>query len=484
MKAGCYNLDMFLEILAEAVDEKCGLRIDEPLVVGVSGGTDSLALMLGLHALGYAPLVAHLDHGLRPESAADADYVEGLAAQYGLRFVRGRVDLTGEGGSVEEAAREARYRFLFEQARRVGAQAVAVGHHADDQVETVLMHFLRGAALPGLSGMPYRRILPAWDEAVPLVRPLLGLWREEIEVYVEEQGVAAREDLSNRDTTYFRNRLRHELIPELETYNPGFRQVILRMAEVLGEENDYLEAEAAEAWRACFRTKTEARVELHLHNFNALPRAMRRRALRRAIAQLRPDLRDVDFESIERGLAFAEAPTERREIDLVARLNLAVVGEALIVKDWEANLPDWGQPLLLMEAAEAVLDLDQPVDLTHDWRLVAEAFEGDLERVMAWFDDMPREEAVLDLDKLRLPLTVRRRRPGEGWQPLGMDLHTQSLQDFFINQKVPAHWRDRWPLVCSGGRVAWVAGLRPSEAFKVSDSTERFLRLRLVKQGD
>jgi tRNA(Ile)-lysidine synthase len=103
---------------------------------------------------------------------------------------------------------------------------------------------------------------------------------------------------------------------------------------------------------------------------------------------------------------------------------------------------------------------------------------------MAWFDDMPPEEAVLDLDKLRLPLTVRGRRPGEGWQPLGMDLHTQSLQDFFINQKVPAHWRDRWPLVCSGGRVAWVAGLRPSEAFKVSDSTERFLRLRLVKQGN
>ena len=479
---------MFLNVLAATAEEQCGLIKDRPLVVGVSGGADSLALMLGLQALGYDLVVVHLDHGLRTESAADADYVAELAAARGLRCVRNRVavgqGLAEGGGSLEEVAREARYRFLFDLARREGAQAVAVGHHADDQVETVLMHFLRGAALPGLSGMPYRRRLPAWDEHIPLVRPLLGMRREEIESFVATQGVDVREDLSNRDTTYFRNRLRHELIPELETYNPGFRQVVWRMADVLGEEDRYLDELTDEAWMACQKAEGDGRVEIYLCIFRELPRALRRRVLRRAIACLRPNLRDVGFEAIERGLAFAAEPTERGEIDLAARLNLAVVGEVLIVKTWEVALPEWDQPLLLAEGVQAVLDIEHPVQLAHGWRLTAEVVEEAVEDIPGKFARMDPNQAWLDLDTLSLPLSVRGRRPGEGWQPLGMDGHTQSLSDFFINQKIPAHWRDRWPLVCSGEMVAWVARMRPSEAFKVRKNTQRFLHLQLQQSRE
>lgn len=479
---------MFLDELAEAAEIHCKLDKDAPLVVGVSGGADSLALMLGLQALGYDLVVGHLDHGLRAESTADADYVAALAAARGLRCVRERVelgvDLADGGGSVEEAAREARYRFLFDLARREGAQAVAVGHHADDQVETVLMHFLRGAALPGLSGMPYRRRLPAWDAEIPLVRPLLRVWREEIDAYVAAQGVDVREDLSNRDTTYFRNRLRHELIPELETYNPGFRQVVQRTAAVLGEEDRFLDELVEEAWTVCLKEAGEDRIELYLSNFREVPTALRRRVLLRAIAYLRPDLRDVGFDAVERGLAFAEEPTERGEIDLAARLNLVVVGQVLIVKIWEADLPEWGQPLMPAEGVLAYLDTDHPVQLAHGWRLTAEVVEEALEDILEIFVRVDPNQAWLDLDALTLPLIVRGRRPGEGWQPLGMEGHTQRLADFFINQKIPAHWRERWPLVCSGGAVAWVVGIRPSEACKVRKDTQRVLHLRLVQNGD
>ena len=154
-----------------------------------------------------------------------------MAEERGLSFVLGCTDVSAlaeeQKLSIEEAARVARYRFLFEQARQLKAQAVAVAHNADDQVETVLMHLLRGAGLGGLKGMPYRAILPVWDEAIPLVRPLLGVWRSEIEVYCRQHSLEPIEDASNQDTTFFRNRLRHQLLPTLQEYNPQGQRTAL-----------------------------------------------------------------------------------------------------------------------------------------------------------------------------------------------------------------------------------------------------------------
>jgi len=238
--AGCYNLDMILDRLREAAGEECGLRPDQPILLGVSGGADSLAMMFGLGALGYTLVIAHLDHALRPESEAEANFVRSIAESQGWPFFSQRIDVLkfaqSEGQSIEEAARHVRYPFLFKQARLQYCQAVAVAHHAEDQVETVLMHFLRGTALAGLSGMPYRRVMPQWDPEIPLVRPLLGIWREEIDAYVAALGVKPCLDSTNLDTTYYRNRLRHQLIPELETYNPQIKAAIFRMAGVLHEE--------------------------------------------------------------------------------------------------------------------------------------------------------------------------------------------------------------------------------------------------------
>ena len=202
--------------------------------------------------------------------------------------------------SIEEAAREVRYRFLFEQARQHECQAVAVGHHADDQVETVLMHFLRGAALPGLTGMSFRRIMPQWDVHIPLVRPLLGIWRDEIDAFVSSLDLCPCVDTTNLDTTFYRNRLRHELIPSLETYNTRFKSVLLRMIDVLSEEAAWMDEVTLKVYQDCMRNEAENRIEVSRSDFLLLPKALMRRVLRHTIEKLRPDLRDVGYDVINR----------------------------------------------------------------------------------------------------------------------------------------------------------------------------------------
>jgi len=485
MKHGCYNLSMLLTTLEQAAVEKCGLNRDQLILIGVSGGADSLALLMGLESLGFNLSVAHLDHALRPDSARDGDFVAQLADSYGLPFVRKRIDVAKSaethGQSLEEAARHVRYQFLFDIARRQQAQAVAVAHHADDQVETVLMHFLRGSALPGLSGMDYRTVMPLWDVSIPLVRPLLGIWREEIDTFVTEKGIAPRIDESNLDTTYFRNRLRHELIPELSTYNPQVREVILRMSQVLHEEDQFLQQLAEEAWEECSIIFEEERVIAPRTPFCQLPKALQRRVFRRAVSLLRPDLRDVGFAVIERGIDFLADPSESGETDLVSRLNLFVLDDIFVLKTWEAELPDWGKPLLATVDDDSLLDIGRPVELRHGWQLEAELVEEIPENFTQHLHKLDAYEIWLDYDRLETPLTVRGREEGERWQPLGMKAHTQSLQDFFINEKIDAHLRDLWPLVCSNEEIAWVVGLRPSELFKVRPDTRRILHIRTTQ---
>jgi tRNA(Ile)-lysidine synthase len=476
---------MFLTQLAQSAVEKCGLTKVQPILLGVSGGADSLALMDGLDVLGYEVVVAHVDHSFRAESPQEADFVRFLAESHGLPFYSQRVDVQqiadAETQSVEEAARNVRYQFLFEQARRLKCQAVAVGHHADDQVETILMHLMRGAALPGLTGMPYRRLMPVWDKKIPLVRPLLGIWRDEIDAYIEQSGHKPCDDRSNLDTTYHRNRIRHELIPVLKTYNPNIKTVIWRMADVLREEEQLLDEITEQAFEDCRQYGTETHVIFTRSEFIELPKALQRRVLRYAIAQLCPDVRDVGFEVIERGLTFAQEAASGGEIDLVARLKLAVIDDSLMIQTWNAELPDLGQPSLLTADEKSVIDLGQPVHLRFGQRIEASLLEKPPKNLMAAVKALKPDEAWLDYDRLKLPLVVRARREGDRLRPLGMAGQSQSLQDFFVNCKVAEPFRWRWPLVVSGDEIAWVVQIRPSEAFKITNTTQRILRLRLVE---
>ncbi|MBV8083914.1 MAG: tRNA lysidine(34) synthetase TilS, partial [Chloroflexi bacterium] len=208
-------------------------------VVAVSGGADSVALLLALHELAAPLVVAHLDHGLRVESAADASFVQALADRVGLECVVERRDVGAYRRDrrlgVEAAAREVRHAFLRQVAAGHGASAIFLAHTADDHVETFLLRLIRGAGVAGLSGMRPKDGL--------LCRPMLGVWRREVEAFVRERGQEWCEDASNRDRRFLRNRVRHELLPLLESMNPGVRQVLLRTAATMADRQQEVEAE-------------------------------------------------------------------------------------------------------------------------------------------------------------------------------------------------------------------------------------------------
>jgi tRNA(Ile)-lysidine synthase len=285
--------------------------------------------------------------------------------------------------------------------------------------------------------------------------------------------------LTNQDTRYFRNHLRHELIPELEDVNPRFKDVARRMADVLGEEDQFLTRLADQAWDACFREVDEGSVVLSRLEFLELEKALQRRVLRRAVGLLSPDLRDIGFEAIERGLAFALEPTESGRMDMAARLDLVVLDERLVVKTWSAALPEDDLPLLPETGFVGLLGEGDSLTLAHGWVLTLDCLEMAPGLAETEAQQLGPKEVWLDAGTLHLPLTVRAKGEGERWQPLGMKGHSQKLSDFFVNEKIPQHLRDRWPLVCDEDDVAWVTGLRPAEPFKVGPATTRLVRLRL-----
>ena len=215
--------------------------------------------MEALRQAGYPVIVAHFNHQLRPDSDMEANALEKTVSRKMIASIFESGDVRGyaesEGLSIEEAARTLRYRFLFEQARECDAQAVAVGHTADDQVETVLMHFLRGAGLTGLKGMSYRSFLPVFDESIPVVRPLLDIWREETVLYCAANGLRPYYDPSNDSLNFLRNRIRHLLIPQLETYNPRFREALWRTAHSLAGDYSALIELLDATWGECVKSQ-------------------------------------------------------------------------------------------------------------------------------------------------------------------------------------------------------------------------------------
>jgi tRNA(Ile)-lysidine synthase len=465
-------------MLEAILRSQCALDPRRPVLVGVSGGPDSLCLLGGLHAAGYPVIVAHFNHKLRPEADEDAGFVADHARSLGLPCVTESADVAayaaGQGLSIEEAARILRYRFLFAAARKNAAQAVAVGHTADDQVETVLMHFLRGAGLDGLKGMEYRSLLPAFDPEIPLVRPLLSLWREDTEGYCREHGLSPRLDASNADPAYFRNRLRLELIPILTRYNPQFKSALLRSAAALQGDHDLLRESVEAACRETCRESGEGWIAFDADRLAGLSPAMRRNLIRTAGETLRPESSDFGFEALLRVADFAGQPAPGKQVDFACGLYLFAEPGRVVLAAYEADLRSaaWPQVDSAVEIGAAALDLGD------GWTLAIERLDLDAPRL-----ELPGDtwSAWLDADALNGPLTVRAPRPGDRFQPLGMPDGSLKLSDFFINVKLPKRARAHWPLVCSGDRIVWVPGYRPAHAARGTEATRRVLKMSLKK---
>ncbi len=435
-----------------------------------------------LNHLGYTLIIGHLNHGLRLEADADAELVGQVAKNLGIKVIQGKEDVPAFAQenkfSIEEAARVLRYGFLFTQARLNGAQAVAVAHSADDQVETMIMHLLRGTGLSGLKAMSYITLPNAWSQDIPLIRPLLSSWRHEIIQYCQDRDLHPIQDKSNQDTNYYRNRLRHELIPYLESYNPQVRKILWRTTQTLAGDDEILEKAVGKAWRKCLMEEGPGYVAFRCSALARQSKGMQRRLVRQGLNRVRPGLRDVDFETVERAVGFITKPARTATISLSGGCYLLIEGDRLWLAGRDADLPGFEWPQV---PGGVTFGLDVPGEITlpNGWSLKAElvcrsdlplSFKTNLDAFQAW----------LSFERINLPLLIRARHPGDRFQPLGMLENTVKLSDFMINARLPRRARSAWPLVCSHETIVWIPGQNISNGVRLDEDTHQvvFLQLR------
>ena len=489
-----------LDRVRQSIERDHLLSSGETVVVGVSGGADSLCLLHVLCRLKreyrLALHVAHLHHGLRGADAdADAGFVQNLAVDWGLPCTMERVDVPGLARehhlSIEEAARRARYTFLWEVAEATGAGIIAVGHNADDQSETVLMHWVRGAGLAGLRGMLPRTSLgdyrllgtpqfPGPTSSVWLIRPVLEVTRGEIEAYCERNSLVPRFDQSNLDTTYFRNWLRQEVLPLLAHHNPNVKEVIRRSARVIADDYALLRSVLEETWGQVVVEEAAGRIVFDLEAWRHLPASLKRSTLREAIHCLRRSLRNINFLHVENAHLVARDGATGDQATLPQGLVLTVGYDRLTISDaGDAEpQPDW--PLLSPGQGHLAVKLPGTTSLPElGWSLVADVVaRADLP--IGWESNAEPWCAFVDMEAVGRSLWLRTRQPGDRFQPLGMGGRSVKLADFLTNVKVPHGVRDHLPLLAGKGGIVWVCGQRLDERARVQESTREVLVLAFV----
>jgi tRNA(Ile)-lysidine synthase len=435
--------------IRETIARRRMLKGGERIVVAVSGGPDSLAM---LHTLArIAPgldlelHVAHFDHRLRDGSAADAAFVGRAAARLGLAATICAADATDvpAGLSPEEAARERRYRFLEDVADGLGATQIATGHTLDDQAETVFMRVISGTGVHGLGGIPPVR--------GRIIRPLIDVRRGQTEAFCKALRLRPRLDPTNADPAFKRNAVRNDLIPALiERYNVRTPEALARLADIARDEDAFLGELAEQAVPVEQRGDETA---IPVDRLLALPPALQRRALRRTW--------DLDAEHTENLLRLAETGKTGDQISLPAPLNARLAYGSLLIGRAPSR-PEPSDPVTL--AVPGVTDLSP-------WSM----------RLRAWIETRPpsgwpdgRRTCVLDAGRVGEAWTVRRPVAGDRFRPFGMS-RSKRLGDFFTDAKVPREERERVALVTAGEEIAWVVGHRVDDRFRVTSTSERFL---------
>jgi tRNA(Ile)-lysidine synthase len=455
----------------------------DTLIVALSGGADSTALLDLLTRLtdyNLHLIAAHLNHCLRGvESDTDQEFCRGLASRYAIPFEFRRIDVKRVASksrlNLEDAGRRARIDFLDEIRSEYGAAAVVLAHHADDQAETVLMRLLRGSGMTGLSGMAYRN-------ARGYVRPLLDINRSEIEQYLRRCSMEWREDASNSDTTYLRNRIRHQLLPLLEEYNPAIRSSLASTASILGDDEALLDELTERAYAKSCRI-AEGRIICSVGQLRLLNIALRRRVLRHVFKQLtgtleRVSLRHIDAicamidsERPNSQLALPQGVTAVREYDSLLWMQ---AGEVLLRLPSTPFDSAQGKPLRASRSA-TVLRLRSATVLETDFELLITEpgcyqlpCGSDVTVELKGTVSFPTDSgtACFDLAKSPFPWLVRTFRPGDRITPFGMS-GRKKVKDIFIDRKIPLSERKNIPLLFCCDDLIWIAGVCVSELCRI-----------------
>ena len=454
--------DYILKKVKDTISQYRMISPGDLIVVAVSGGPDSICLLDVLNKIGKEMglelIVAHFNHGLRPEEdEIETQFVKEFAEHLNLPFVAKKADseLKKEGSSLEELARKARYKFLESVRTMRKADKIAVGHTMNDQAETVIIRLLRGSGPSGLAGIP-----PVRDRVI--IRPLLNIKGEEVEEYLNEQNLTYKIDSSNLKPTYLRNRIRLEILPLLVQLQPNLIEQLALTADILRQENEYFDS-LAEAWiRNTIDSGEQGLVSIPLDLLQTLPSALKGRVLRALIKKIKKDLLRIEYDHVQAVSALINSHKPQGRLDLPDGLVVTKVYDRLEISMNEVKPRNY-QYILEGPGSYHIDEIDRTLTLTI------------IENRGLMYKNSDESISFLDADKIHFPILIRNFRPGDRFIPLGMGGH-KKIKDFYIDLKVPDKKRYSVPVLIYGKTPVWLCGYRIDDRFKVTPSTKRALK--------
>lgn len=457
------------QVVRETIQKYQMILPGEIVIAGVSGGPDSLTMLHLLKELqdelDFSLHVAHVDHSFRgKEAEEEASWVKETAAKWGLPCTVTKVNVPEiareQGVSAQEAGHLVRKKFFLGLLEKLGAQKIALGHQADDQAETVLMHFLVGAGLEGLQG-----IVPLNG---PMIRPLIFLRRAEIETYCRENSLEPRRDPSNKKDIYLRNKIRQQIIPWLEEkINPNLVETLNRTAAIIQDEEDFLRRETAKAARRLMQ-KSEKKISLSLPGWGSLHPGMQRRLIRLAYQQLGKN-QGLAFFHVEEVRNFMQEGQVGKYLQLPGRIVVEKGYEEILFYEEESiSLNNGGggiaEQLLKIPGETLIPETGQ--------RIRAEIVEADVGQsqkgkvYLPWAEPLPQ-------------FYVRSRRAGDRFSPLGLQ-GTKKVKDYFIEKKIPRKKRESILLVTTDEEIVWIPELALTERSSKKSKSGKYLVLTIV----
>ncbi|MBP5383678.1 MAG: tRNA lysidine(34) synthetase TilS [Lachnospiraceae bacterium] len=448
------------------------------VIAGISGGADSVCLLFLLlelqERLQISVKAVHVEHGIRGENALnDARFAEDLCGKHDIPLTVLHVNALQYAGehqlSLEEAARICRYE-AFEQIRAGYGTAnvkIAVAHHKGDQAETVLFQLARGSGIKGLGGMQSRR--------EHIIRPLLSCSREDILLYLKEKNIPYCMDETNADNSYARNRIRNEILPALKEIQPGCVEHIAKAAEELQEVEAYLHRQAETVCQSVIIRNADG-IEIETGDFDRYDPVIRKEVIREALAAFVPGRKDILRRHIDSILSLIQKE-DGKEIHLPKGVRIRKQGSRLVFGTWESD-PDQRYPegpWILYTGKETELHESAEFPIGEEKMLVSRVFAYESGAAI------PQDTYTkwLDYDRIKNGFHIRTRRSGD-YLCIDEQGHRKSLQDYLVNEKIPADVRDRMLLIADGDHVVWVPGYRISAYYKISEQTKKVIEIRIT----
>lgn len=457
------------------------IKPEDSIIVGVSGGPDSVALLKILHSINLVKglhlrlFIAHLNHRLRGRSSEeDAQFVQNLSKNLSLPFILKSTDIqtiAGQTkGSIEEVARRERYKFFMESAQEHNASLVAVGHTADDNAETMLHRIIRGTGILGLGGIPIKRPLTK-DSSVQLVRPLLSTSKKEIIEYLEKMKISYRTDISNYEPIYLRNKIRLELIPLLEDeYNPNIKNILIQLCQILNINNEYISSEAKKVLKESTIEGKGDSYSINTRFFIQQPRILQYWILREILNIMQIPLREITFNHYTMIIDEIIRTGKGRHLQLPGGFHLWHEHGTLYLRREPFH------KTCIPLSSEVTIQIPGTTYINPLGRLVSEVLDVQDISFELYKKMKTKNEEIFDLESVTMPIAVRLRKNGDTISPLGTQGH-KKLKDLFIDKKVPLNERDTIPIVIMNDQPIWVIGICIDNRVKITPHTKKILKL-------